>query len=307
MDPIPLKKSSEDVLRFVADSLDEIETIESLPHRQAFEQVLYDNRLYRQIGYTANQPIPISPQLLGSAFPNQLRDLFITDAPAFTFDDLTAAQLTDGDGNSELAMRFRVNDRGFTAVTDGPTALFATTNLDGSPVKHSFDRQSAVALIAALFYAKLYSINPKYKMDLYDDPLLIERDPDTMLVEQILLSLGNLDGQTTIETAAILPTDDGFIGTVLRQTEKPHLSGINHELRLTSGSLATATSLHQRSVSVISPDTPRLDNQFANIVVDSPFKVEHTINPREDPEEWTSLCLELYALIEPEIRRYESL
>lgn len=289
---------------------DAISTVEHLPTSQAFEQVMYDQLAQRVVVFHSDHPITFSPVLARKNFPEELRDYFVF-THNFTIDNFRAVQLLHRDEDDALQhsskMVFTVNEIEYTLILQGFTDATISTTTENGDNTLPIAPHLYTALLASILYAAEYAHTGNSDATLIPDPLLrrhsTQADTES-LTEQILLTFGNLTGQTTTTTTSIFPSDETLLQATLVSVENPRLSGIQSTVHLTQidSKSYTDTSLQQHETH--QPDK-KLARHFAE-KHDMQAGLTNTIFP-DDQEEWANMCLDFHARIKPLIRVYEEI
>ncbi len=296
--------------------LEAIDSVQSLPDSQAFEQVMYDNLCQRTVHFAAEKPIVFDPALLATQFPEQLRDVFIF-SHNFNFSSFEAVQLLQQDDTGKPErfgrMVFTVNDIEHSFTTDGITATLEAKTPNG-PSKCTYPDALFTALLASVGYAMQYDrAHPQKAIELSEDPLLRRRDcGDPMmteaLIEQIIMTMGEFQGKSSTTTISLFDIGEKIIQAKLRSIENPRVSGVQSDISLAELSLAPADEI--LLTQNISQDPSRkLELRQAKIarhvLAETPPEPDF-ITP-DQPKEWAEICQKFSRHIDPLLKPYQEI
>jgi hypothetical protein len=245
--PIPSEHESHS-----AEALSAIDQVEALPYSIAFEHLMYDSRLDRTAAYEYahpeddtedSDPIYVDPDIMTTRFPTSLRDSFpkayyiISKLKITQVDEPTEGKKKKKAPASEkitLSMQFETDDRPHTFSVQDGVGRHDTFTEGFDPVSYPVTPEEALGLAASFVYARQY--NPSYPnlpIELSEVALSNVRDPKTHLFEQIIMTLGDHSGHSSVETRAIFDSTKGSpIYAVLTEQEFPDKSSIQNTLQL---------------------------------------------------------------------------
>lgn len=318
------------------ESLRIVEEVEALPFNQAFEQLLYDNRIDRvtafeyahdnDIEYDAT-PLVIDHDVMQLRFPESLRGIFPDDQ--YTIEQLRIVQSEIGFGvagsvlpQTTLAMSFWTHEcEHFVTIKEG-VATYETKNESLDDTSYTFEPEAIIGLIAAFVYAKQYDPeHPKQPIRLTQSSIEVFRDPRVAFVEQLIMTLGNFTGNSTIQTQAMFENAHGSpILATLVENESPLKSTISNQLVLNeideTDDLTTSTETEVIQHIVNMSDTHtfehvgQLRHYFAEqrSTVLSPFPLTSTeyIDPKRNHARWVSICASFLNAIKNPLSKKEN-
>lgn len=319
------RKNGREFDPFSIGALNAVEAVEALPHSHAFEHALYEHRLHRiaQHSPTDTTPITLDPYIFKSQFPDTLRDTF--HELSYTVESLHVRQI-DAPETYSLEVDFLANDIKHSfhcqGSVDNLDVTHTTTNASNEAVVYHPTYESVVGLLAALLYAQQYDpAHPEQDIILDETTLTAERDPFAILTEQIIMTLGNTAGHSSIETKALFHDDvrPPMIATLIEK-EYPTKSGEDATLTLSeiddTGDLmvSTETDLHQSLVNIeqttgfIEAGTT-LTHRYAEhraSVLGSPLTITETIDPSIH-ERWARTCVSFLGIVKKPMAAYRHL
>lgn len=285
---------------------DAVEAVENLPASQAFEQIMYDFGSRRDTLYTSSDTITIPPHIYESTVLPELKELLIESHTA-QLKNVTAKQTIYKDVNDitrqGASLSFSLNDRDFSfLLSDHSHLLVIVSSLNG-PIELEVDSKMFCSLLASTVFSMQYT-DTTSDMFIVPDPLLRRGSDDPeqeSLIERMLLTLGDLQGRTTIKTESVFPTvDNYFLSAQLTSIEDPSVSGIQSILELAPLTIdQTVTQLSQNEAHL---DDGKLTKRYAE-KKDSYSQSTTVITP-EDAEDWADVCLEFHETIQPLMERY---
>ena len=304
------------------ESLRIVEQVEHLPFDEAFEAMLYENRLdrvarfeYQHKGYNEYDPSPlhIDPDVMTTRFPNGLRGIFPeTD---YIIEQLKIEQTDPGfdfqtkrQPGTTLSVSFYTHDAEHLISVKENVALYETKNNELENVAYTLNPEDVVGLIAAFVYAQQYNPeHPTRAIELADSSLDTLRDPRVEFTEQLIMTLGNFNGESTLQTRAVFEDINGapIVATLVEQ-EVPDRSFVSNKLILSElleiESLTTASeTLIKQSIVTISQDeatsalqVPQLTSQSAELrlttLTTTPLSATEYIDPTDNYPRWVGIC-----------------
>ena len=311
---------------FSEESLRIVEQVEALPFNDDFEQLLYENRLDRTTRYEFNHnkyseydetPLVIDSDVMATRFPDELRGIFPEDQ--YTIEQLEIEQIETGPDvasktlpRTTLLMSFWTHQGQHVVKIEDGIAKYQTSDNELDPVSYTFQPEVIIGLIAVFVLAKQYDPDhPNQAIELSTSSLGANRDPRVASVEELVMTLGNFSGQSTLQTRAIF---ENFNGTPLIATfiekETPSKSLVSNELVLNELSelnqmiTSTETSISQKS-KLDSRSNPKIDfdhmsfaKQRSTVLMALPFTTTESINPKANHSRWVSVCASFLRIIE---------
>jgi len=290
---------------FSPQAIESVQTIESLPYSHAFEHTMYDQAVRRTASHVMVEPIKLSPTILHGKFPDKLHAIF--PSAEYAISTLVATQIEDLDTKStRIELSFDANGLHHEVHTENDKTIYKTENYNGDPLIYQFGISEAIALLATFVYARQFDENnPMSPIDLIDHTLAVPRDASTTLVEQLLMTLGDYDGNSEICTESMFETADGVFIAKFVEGEKPHMSHLHNRLELTQLSFTDLadTILHQNTVNV-KRESDTYETQYAERYNTT---TPDLIDPRHDYEEWAKICQDFLVAIGPNLEIYKYL
>lgn len=305
---------------FDPELLEKAEIVEALPFSHAFERVMYDQRIHRHARHTMNEPIILTPTFTNLIIPEEIRVMLPSSSSAIG--DLTVdhhdTPITNQPSSVEDTPRLSLS---FTA--DGfqhsmqmrDRQMIYTVETHADTLHYSVSPQVAVRFLAALVYARQYDERDPHAPIAYaESDRELPRSEDDALIEGLILTLGSLDGQSSITTTSLIGTNAGdSLFARLSEGESPIITSMQSKLelaRLASPEDVTQTNLHQNivsapSVSVINPQPITLEKRFAE--QRQPESSPVIIDPKYNFEEWVHICDTFLTAIKPYLAQYEYL
>lgn len=293
--------------------IERVEQVEALPHSRAFEHVMYDNRLSRSVRYDMQRSFSIHESLMQTQFPEELRDIF--PDKSYIIEQLQAEQVEDRD-SAYTDVSFLANGTKHRLHSEDGHTIYETKNIALEEVRYTLSLESILGLLATFTYAQQFDkAELGSSIELSENNLMVLRDPQVSLTEQIIMTLGNHDGVSCTETTAIFEGKNGTpIVAKLREQEKPHLSSLHNNLELTQLQLDDATpetletTIYQK---VVDASAIRVEAQYAERQIVSlesgPVDVPELIDPEQNYDEWSHICDEFLSSIQNELDIYRYL
>jgi len=317
------------------ESLKIVETVEALPFNQAFEHMLYSNRIDRVVQFEYAHPedqeydptpLVIDSDIMTTRFPDSLRGIFPEDE--YAIEELKIEQRESGSDETagiypttNLLMSFKTHTaEHFISIKDG-LATYETQNASDEDVIYTFEPEAIIGLIAAFVYAKQYDpAFPTNAIELAESSLAAARDPRVDFVEQLIITLGNFTGHSTLETRALFENPNGApIIATLREQEFPDKSFVSNKLILSELTdmndipTSTETSLIQKVANIDEKAglilKGRHDNQYAEqrstILSSLGVTTSEYIDPKANYSRWVSTCASFLRAIKQPMQAHE--
>ena len=294
-----------------ASLVDACERVTHLPQSQAFEQVMYDNLSTRVVRYMADSAITFHPLLLRTQFPENLRDCFVS-SNELTLERFRIVQLLQQQSEAGVTRRskmaFTTNGFDYTFTTDGTDAVMSVETMNG-PSELKLSDQDYTAFVASIVYALQFTPDTS-EIKLVDDPLQVRSETssvDESLMERMIMTLGEFDGQAETITTTIFDTGNDLFEAELKVHENPRMSGVNNAMKLSRivGASSLDDTVHQNEA-FISPN--RLTNHYAESVERDLIQDEESvriIEPSGDYEAYAKICADFIGHIQPLMLPYE--
>lgn len=303
------RQPSDDSYHFTPDILERVETVEFLPYSHAFEAVMYKDRIARTASHTMIEAIHLPEELLSNdKFSEELRDLIPSSHAVINH--LTVSSTDSADTSSQIELSFQADglERRIKSLDTG-TYIYAATNSDKDMSFHVEESDIALRLLATFVYARQFHTREGTpSIDYRHDERALPRKPHVALAEQLIMTLGNLDGSSTITTTSLVSSDSSTLVATLTEGESPTLSSIQSKLELsyfTPTTIFEETDLHQNVVNANTPfQQGRLENRFAEKRQADTLTL---IDPTRDYQEWVTICDEFLRAIETDLETYAHL
>lgn len=302
---------------FDPELMQKVEIVEALPFSHAFERVMYDQRIHRHAHHTMNEPIRLTPFLTDFIIPNEVSTLLpssystIGDLMVDHIDTPPTNQTAITDGPPRLAVSFTADGLRHSLQTHGEQGVYEVETHEDT-LHYTVDSSVALRLLAALAYARQYDEeDPKAPISIAESDLELPRSEDDNLAERLIVTLGNLDGQTRITTTSLIGITRGdSLLAKLSEGESPAFNSMQSRLelaRFASLEEVTQTNLHQNivstpSASTIYPEPVTLEKRFAE--QHQPELSPVIIDPRYNFGEWVQVCNTFLTAIEPYLAQY---
>jgi len=325
-----------DLEPFSEESQTAVEKVESLPFNHAFEHALYENRLDRTVRFEYAHigddydptPFVIDSDIMTTRFPEMLRGIFPEDE--YTIEELKIQQTEYGTNESmvatpatELLMSFNTHHGEHLISIASGVATYETQNEELEGVRYTFEPEVIIGLIAAFVYAKQYDpAHPDKAIELAESSLSTPRDPRVDFVEQLIMTLGDFSGHSTLETRAMFDTPNGpSIIATLREQEFPDKSAVSNKLILNEitevNELSTSTEalLTQNIVNVDESANNiikgRLTHHYAEqrttVLSSLALTASEYIDPRVNYPRWVRTCKSFLKAIEEPMAAFTDL
>ena len=291
--------------------VDACDRVTHLPQSQAFEQVMYDNLSTRVVRYLADRPITFHPLLLRTQFPENLRDCFIS-SNELTLERFRIVQLLQQEDETGVRRRsklaFTTNGFDYTFTTDGTDAVMSVETANG-PSELRLSDQDYTAFVASIVYALQFSPDST-EIKLVDDPLQVRAETSSAtesLMERMIMTLGEFDGQAETITTTIFDTGTDVIEAELKVHENPRMSGVNNSMKLSRiiGASSLDDSVNQNEA-FLNPN--RLTNHYAESIERDLLQGQESvriIEPQDDFEGYAKICMSFTQHIQPLMAPYE--
>lgn len=292
-------------------AMERVQAIEYLPFSQAFEHIMYDNRIVRHAEHSMTKPIYLLPELIETParFPQEIAQYF--PSSNCIIENLHTSISDSLDEPRRVEIDFTADGKRHTLNTSEDQSLIYTVETYGvNDITQVLDPDVATKLLAALVYARQYDPHsPNTPIGFAESQLDLPRDPETSLIEQLIMTLGHHDGVSTITTTSLFHTPSGdMMMARLSEGEYPDLSSIQSKLalaELTSIDVSTETDLHQNVVNTQHDQRPvTLEKRFAEQHIADTLTF---IDPESDYEQWSVVCDKFLAAIEDDLQKYAHL
>ena len=287
--------------------MERVEIVEALPFTREFEQIMYHRRALRLTEHVMSEPIVLHPTLLDTRFPPELVP-YITSSHC-VIDNLRAYLRDPQNGPASLDIRFTADSKAHTLQTTDGGFLHHAESYSMDDITHTVGPHVGVALLAALAYARQYNErDPTAAPTFVESQLDVPRDPELTLAEQLLMTLGHHDGQSTITTSSVFTTPTGeTLMARLAEGEFPRYSSLQSKLELAeviSLEESSKTNLHQNVVNIpVLGEPMTLEERFAEHHEADELTF---IDPTRDYAAWTVICDRFLTAIEPDLKDFAS-
>ena len=302
------------------ESLRIVEEVEALPFDQEFEHLLYDNRIDRvarfEYDHAPDQEYDVAPlvidfDVMATRFPASLRGIFPEDQ--YNIEQLKIEQFEGGYDavtqtlpQTRLLMSFWTHECEHFVTIENGIARYETKNNDLEDTAYTFQPEEIIGLIATFVYAKQYDpAHPNKAIELAESSLFTTRDPRVDFVEQLIMTLGNFTGSSSLETRAMFENSNGSpILATLREQEFPEKSAVSNRLLLNELTdvneipTSTETLVAQNIVNINDEDSiigvGQLKKNFAEqrstVLTEMPLTTTEYIDSKENYTRWVSIC-----------------
>ncbi|HJM04670.1 MAG TPA: hypothetical protein QF549_03515 [Candidatus Saccharimonadaceae bacterium] len=319
---------------FSDESLKIVQAVEALPHSRAFEHLAYKNLVDRTAVYvyphgedsaTDENPIKIDASLMASQFPEPLKGIF--PSIDYTIEQLSIRQTEtkrtprSKTVHASLDINFYANGAPHSISVENGKVTYATINEHLDKVVYTTLEPAAITgLIAAFLYAQQYEpTGAEQPIELEEPAIITKRDPLTSLNEQIIMTLGDHDGRSTVTTRALFEKpDQPSLLVTLKEQEYPDKSAVATQLFVSEvldiNELTTAsdTTLHQNIVNVeqgndiipVGKLEKRYAEQHTSILSKIALSASEYIDPVHDYARWSQTCRSLYAIIKDQLKSH---
>ena len=295
---------------FNSTAIERVETVEALPFSHAFERMMYDKRSARQATHVMDKPIILTPHLLETVLPEEVRNLLTSSH--CVIDNLCITHTDIPENTPHLDVAFTADRKQHLLQAREDKASYQVETYGAEDMTYIVDSRVALSLLAAFVYARQYDErDPSVPIDYVESQLELPRSEDANLSERLVMTLGHLDGRSTITTTSSFVTEnDDILIAKMTEGESPTTSSIQSKLELAAFAFVddtNQTDLHQNIVNTGAsylPEPTTLENRFAR---------QHTadqlvfIDPEEDYSEWSRVCDTFLAAIESDLATYKHL
>lgn len=285
---------------FCEESFEAVHQVEALPYSHAFEHMLYSKALQRVTSHTMAESMTFSPTLLHDTFLEDFTDIF--SSPEYKIDDLLISQTEDVENQqTSFEVSFTANGLSHSLSSNGETR-YCIENDYGDRKEYPLTKEAGIGLLVAFVAARQFNDEePLSPIEFQEAQLYSPRDSSTALVEQIIMTLGNYDGDSSISTTALVETAGGVVIARLIEGEKPYMSSLRNRVELSKLEFADSEStvVYQNAVNVKAKDA--LENQFAERYITD---VPELIDPARDYVEWAKICQEFLTAIKTDLHKY---
>lgn len=331
LDPSSLHKAG-----LESQDIEAVFDVSALPYSYAFEHALYDQRTSRAATYRqqkhedfTSDVFTFDQTLLASQFPDEFL--------AFTGSTCSISKLCidqfDTPHQQIVNISLSINDKDLAAQLTASTndkhyrARVMSTNASGEHTSYdNFSPESIISLLASAAYAAQY--DPNGGGVNFDEPLIYtERPLDSALIEQIITTLGQLQGQASIKTVANLDSTTKFVMT---ETQTPESDTNNNNIHFISTNSPESVEMNQLAVqahlntplSILSEEDIEFltlmsslesdslndsqNKQYEDATIASDGQVR-TITPETDLATWASLCKRLLEKVGPSMESHRHL
>lgn len=302
---------------FNPELLGRVEIVEALPFSHAFERVMHDHRIHRHAHHTMHDPIQLTSGLTGLIIPMEMRATLpssnsrVADLVVDHYDIPPTDHPLHASDTPRLALSFTADGLQHSMQTYGDHMIHEIeTHTD--TLRYEIDLQVAMRFLAALVYARQYDEgDPEAPISYIEGDRDLSRSEDDSLIEQLLLTLGTMDGQSTITTTSLIATAEGdSLVALLSEGESPIANSMQSKLELARFASildSTQTNLHQNIVntglaSIIHPEPVTLIKRFAEQC--QPETEPIIIDPKDNFQEWVAVCDTFLTAIEPHLDQY---
>jgi hypothetical protein len=317
---------------FSPDALSSVETIAVLPHSNAFEHVMYDNKINRTSTYEYahkdddtedTNPLIIDVKVMENYFPTNLKGIF--PDLEYVIEQLQIVQ-SETTESEKTSMSFFANGTRHSASIENGTAFYRTFNQYLEPVEYEIDPDNVTALIASMLYAKQYDPTETVKrpIALADPFILTERNPRIALTEQLIVTLGDFCGNSEVVTQSMFdsPTSEPIVATLISR-EYPDKSSVENiltlnELTVLNDYLASVeTTMIQNVVNVEDATSPVAAGKHSEIYAEQrsitlsdhgiQFPVTEIISSKTHYDRWAKTCVSFMSSIKTQMINYKYL
>lgn len=291
-----------------------VETVEALPHSEAFEQLMYDHRARRSAYHAMDTPLTIPDRFLQADIPEEVRACLPATRPVIEHLAISQTELIDVPATLEIS--FTSRDCRHVLVTQDEQTRYRVENIDGDTNDYAFDSDIGSKLLASLLYVRLQthdSVSPADNAPITYSTSTLELPRPTIVSERemFIRALGDFDGESGVETVSTFQTGDKVLAAKLAEIERPTVSGLQSTLELSQVDDLT-------DISTLFDDKPHTDlhqNFASNTLVGIPADLairyaeqhidgeSHHIDPKGDFAKWAQTCDEFLTVIEDEIDR----
>jgi len=324
---------------FSEESSKVVENVESLPFSQAFEHMLYAHRLDRIVSFEYDRvsgpnvdynptPFVIDSDVMMTRFPAAMRGIFPEDE--YTIEELQIKQIEHGFDDAidiipttQLFMSFKTHMGDHYISIENGVATYQTRNDALDETSYTFEPEAIIGFIAALVYAKQYDpAHPGKAIELAESTLSAPRDPKVDFVEQLIMTLGNFSGHSTLETRAMFENPSGppLIAT-LREQEFPDKSVVSNKLILSEVTevnerpTSTETQLTQNIVNVEEGTSDHIKGRLAKhyaeqrstVFATTSLTTSQYIDPKVNYPRWVLTCQSFLKSIETPMEAFSEL
>jgi hypothetical protein len=205
------------------------------------------------------------------------------------------------------------------SIQDG-VALYTTENQELEPVTYTFTTEAIIGLVSAFVYAAQYDPeSPNNAIELADSSITAIRDPRATLIEQLIMTLGNFRGKSTLATRAFFEQPNGSpIVATLEEQEVPDKSTVTNELILSEFTemygLPTSmeTQLKQNIVSgdasqSFTPEGQQYAEHRSTVLTLNAFTAFERIDPKTNYPRWVSTCATFLKTIQEPMSAFEDM
>jgi hypothetical protein len=317
---------------FSPDALNSVETIDVLPHSNAFEHVMFDNKISRTSSYEYahkdndledTNPLIIDVEVMGNYFPTQLKGIF--PDLEYVIEQLQIVQ-TEADEGERTSISFFANGTQHSARIENGAAFYRTSNQHLEPVEYQIDPDNVTALIASMLYAKQYDPTDTVKkpIALADPFILTERNPRIALIEQLVVTLGDFCGNSKVVTQSMFdsPTSEPIVATLISR-EYPDKSSVENTLTfneltfLDKYPASVETTMIQNMVNIEEATSSEAIGKHPEIYAEQrsitlsdhgiQFPVSEIISSETDYLRWAKTCVSFMSSIKTQMINYKYL
>jgi hypothetical protein len=216
------------------------------------------------------------------------------------------------DAGSQLDITFTADRRKHHFHSTEDTAQHSVESYSGEDAVYATHPNTVLGLLAAFVYARQYDERDRSApMECTQSQLELPRSDSANLSEQLIITLGHLDGTSTITTNSLFITDDHkTLLAKLTEGESPTISSIQSKLELAHLTLQEAadhTNLHQHIVNASAnylPQPTTFENRFAEHYIADELVF---VDPERDYPEWSRICDSFLTVIEADLANYSHL
>jgi hypothetical protein len=294
---------------FTPEALERVEQVEFLPYSHAFERVMYDNRLTRTTTHTMDELLRVPEKILENENYPALIDTLIPSAHT-DITDLVIHSTDPSNGESLLTLSFYADGlKRHVISTDDGSKITAETYADRDITMHIKQSDVGLRLLASFVFARQYDErDPDAPLRLRDNDRALPRDDKTITTEQLIMTLGELDGSSTIETTSLISSHSSTLIATLTEKESPTFTEVGSKLELShlTKAVPEETDLHQTITNETSAvKEGRIEDRFAE--KRSIDEVLRVIDPKQNHDEWAIVCDEFLEAIEDDLATHAHL